>query len=240
MVEQAGPSQRGLSRPTSTKQKVYNVNLVNWTIDVQTTFDQKIYMDVQVGSPYLHPTAGEGIYAVPEIGSKCLLCIPSDGPPPIVIAFMAPMEQLPDTATPEAPAGTVSSGGADQGTTTRLPQAGQAKARRHHLKGRDGNFMRLDRGEACSPLRLRSPCSAGLHPSRQTSSRTLTRITTTSTEVVLSTGAFRIGALMTPAPRRQTRRSSMPTMSSQTCGLILGASAAQCPSLLEMLVKPRT
>ena len=128
--------------------KVYNVNLVNWTVDVQTVFDQKIYMDVQVSAPYLHPTSGEGFYAVPEVGAKCLVCIPSDGPPPIVISFMAPVERLPETATPEDPVGTAPAGGEPQGSGDFTYAAGRDKPKPGDIiaKGRDGNFMRLDRG----------------------------------------------------------------------------------------------
>ena len=143
--------------------RIFGVNLVNWTVNVSTVFDRKLFHDVQVASPYMNPTAGEGIYVVPEVGSKCYLCIPSDGPPPFVMAFMMPMETIPDAATAEAPAGTVSSGG---DSTNRAPRdftfaGGRAKGKPGDMvwRGRDGNFMILHRGGiaqfGCSSLAQR-------------------------------------------------------------------------------------
>ncbi len=126
---------------------VYNVNMTNWTVDVATKFDQRVMMDVQVGTPYLHPNSGEGIYCVPEVGSKCIVAIPSDGPPPFVLCFIMPMETLQDTATEEAPAGTTGSG--SPGNAKDYTFAGgrtRGKPGDIVARGRDGNFMVLHRG----------------------------------------------------------------------------------------------
>lgn len=127
--------------------RVFNVNLANWTVDLQAIFDQKLFLDVQVGQPYVHATGGEGTYAVPEVGAKCLVLIPSDGSPPCVMAFIMPMETLPDTSTDEAPAGTASVGTED-GAKDYSFSGGRKKPKPGDIihKGRDGNFMILHRG----------------------------------------------------------------------------------------------
>ena len=129
--------------------RVFNVNMTNWTVDVSTIFDQKVMLDLQVASPYLGANFGEGFYIVPEVGSKCLICIPSDGPPPFVLAFIMPMVTLPDTSTEEAPAGTASSvGGSPSGSSDFTYAGGRTKGKPGDIvaRTRDGNFMILHRG----------------------------------------------------------------------------------------------
>lgn len=128
--------------------RVFNVNMTNWTVDVATVFDQKVLLDIQVASPYLHPNSGEGFYAVPEVGSKCLICIPSDGPPPFVLAFIMPMETLPDTSSEEAPAGTAPTGGSPTGSSDFTFAGGRSRGKPGDIvaRTRDGNFMILHRG----------------------------------------------------------------------------------------------
>jgi hypothetical protein len=118
--------------------RVFNVNMVNWTVDVSTIFDRKTMLDLQVASPYMNPNQGEGIYAVPEVGSKCLICIPSDGPPPFVLAFIMPM------VTQQTP-----SSGEDTTEKSNFTYAGGRKRGKPGdivARGRDGNFMILHRG----------------------------------------------------------------------------------------------
>ncbi|MFA5436631.1 MAG: hypothetical protein WC372_11390 [Candidatus Neomarinimicrobiota bacterium] len=118
--------------------RVFNVNMVNWTVDVSTIFDRKQLLDLQVSSPYMNPNQGEGIYCVPEVGSKCLVCIPSDGPPPFVLAFIMPMvtQQLPDTGEDtDEKSGYTYAGGRKRGKPGDIV-----------MRGRDGNFMLLHRG----------------------------------------------------------------------------------------------
>lgn len=119
---------------------IFNVNLVTWTVDIYTKFDQKIMMDIQVGSPYMNPVNGEGIYAVPEVGSKCIVAVPSDGPPPFVLCFIMPMMTQPtDTSSEDA----------EQGSNNSFTfSGGRMKSKPGDIvaKGRDGNFMVLHRG----------------------------------------------------------------------------------------------
>lgn len=125
--------------------KVLDVNMVNWTVDCVTVFDQKRFFDIQVASPYMHSNRGEGIYVMPEIGSKCVVCIPSDGPPPFVLAFIMPPETLPDTSSEEAPEGTDGNSQRPRGSTYR---GGREKCMPGDIKirGRDGQFVILHRG----------------------------------------------------------------------------------------------
>ncbi len=124
--------------------RVIDVNLVNWTVDCASVFDQKRFFDIQVASPYMHPNVGEGIYCLPEVGSKCVVCIPSDGPPPFVLAFIMPMETQTDTISDEQPAGAGQAGSTSDATF----QGGRptAKLGDIFIKGRDGNFCILHRG----------------------------------------------------------------------------------------------
>lgn len=127
--------------------RVVNVNLVNWTVDVASVFDQTRYFDIQVGSPYVHGNAGEGISVVPEVGAKCMVCIPSDTSPPYVSSFVMPFEIV-DLATETSPRG-ITSQSSDGATTSGASFAGgrpRAKPGDIILKGRDGNFAVLHRG----------------------------------------------------------------------------------------------
>lgn len=126
--------------------RVININLVRWTVDVYSTFDRKRYLDVPVGSPYLHYNNGEGFSAFPEIGALCYLCTPGDSSGPFVLAFVMPHETF-DSSAPDAPQGTrshgVPTGGSD---ATFAGNRAKAKPGDIYMKGRDGNFCILHRG----------------------------------------------------------------------------------------------
>lgn len=139
-VEGAGPAQ-------FLECRVVNLNLVNWTVDVSAVYDQKHFFDIQVGSPYLHGSNGEGIYVVPELGAKCLVCIPSDSSPPHVAHFLMPFESV-DLATEDNPRGITSQTSDGAGTSGASFAGGRARAKPGDIiiKGRDGNFAILHRG----------------------------------------------------------------------------------------------
>lgn len=127
----------GISTPTIIEGKVVDINLALWTVDVISQFDSKWYLNVQVASPYLHSNRGEGIFVMPEIGAKCHICIPSDGPPPFVLDFIMPHETSESTATDST----------DQtGVATFAGGRVRAKPGDIYIKGRDGNFVILHRG----------------------------------------------------------------------------------------------
>lgn len=135
----------GAGMPLIHEAKILDVNMVNWTVDCVTVFDQKRFFDIQVAAPYLHSNRGEGFYAVPEIGAKCVICLPSDGPPPFVLAFIMPAETLTDTSSDEAPDGTESNAQQPRGSTFR---GGRGKGKPGDVvwRGRDGNFVIMHRG----------------------------------------------------------------------------------------------
>lgn len=120
--------------------KIVDTNVNLWTVDTFSQFDQKYFFNIQVCSPYMHSNAGEGIYAMPEIGSKCHICIPSDGPPPFVLDFIMPQESIANAATSDTP---------DDQTPTNATFAGgrvRTKPGDIYMRGRDGNFVILHRG----------------------------------------------------------------------------------------------
>ena len=127
--------------------RVFNVNLVNWTVDVVAQYDQRRYFDVQVGSPYLHYNNGEGLYAMPEVGAVCMVSIPSDSSPPFVSAFLMPHE-LVDGASTDAPSGTASHGQPQKYATAASFAGGRPRANMGDiwLRTRDENFVILHRG----------------------------------------------------------------------------------------------
>lgn len=113
--------------------KVVGVNMANWTVDVYTTYDKHRYMDVQVGSPYLHYNNGEGVFVMPEIGAQCLVAIPGDTTGPVVLTFTTPHE---------------SKTGTDGGSEGVTFSAGRPTAKPGDImmRTRDGNFITLHRG----------------------------------------------------------------------------------------------
>lgn len=127
--------------------RIIDINLATWTVDVRTQFDRRYFLNIQVSAAYAHPANGEGIYVFPEVGAKCFVCIPSDGPPPVVMGFVMPVTTIGDVGTDDAPNGTNPSPGAT--TPSGATYAGgrpRAKPGDIYLKGRDGNFCILHRG----------------------------------------------------------------------------------------------
>lgn len=131
---------------------VVDLNLTLWTVDVVSKFDQKQYLNIQVSSPYMHSNFGEGIYAMPDIGAKCHVCIPSDGPPPFILDFIMPTETVPQ-------AGQQDISGENSSNSTFAGGRVRAKPGDIYIKGRDGNFIILHRGGVlqigCSELAQR-------------------------------------------------------------------------------------
>jgi hypothetical protein len=125
--------------------QVFDHNLVNWTVDVQSKYDQKQYFGIQVSSPYMHWQRGEGVYAMPDLGAKCHVCIPSDSTPPYVLDFIMPMETVPMAGTEGALDGT---DGPKQHPAAASLAGGRVRAKPGDLimRGRDGNFCILHRG----------------------------------------------------------------------------------------------
>lgn len=134
---------------------IADLNMGIWTVDVVSKFDHKFYPNVQVSSPYQDTVSGAGIYVMPDIGAKCHICIPSDGPPPYVLDFIMPSEQnyaqeeeIDTTSGAESYSDKSFSGGRPR------PKPGDI-----YIRGRDGNFIVLHRGGVlqigCSELAQR-------------------------------------------------------------------------------------
>lgn len=127
--------------------RVVNINLVKWTIDVVAQYDRKQYFNIQVASPYLHHSNGEGIYVFPEVGATAMVCLPSDSSAPFVMAFVMASETI-DDSSPDAPLGTSSHGQAPANATDASFAGGRLKAKPGDIvmRTRDGNFAILHRG----------------------------------------------------------------------------------------------
>ena len=128
--------------------RVVNVDLVNYTVDVFSQFDQMRCFQIAVGSPYLHSNRGDGFSVMPEVGSKCAVCWPGDSSPPFVLAFVMPHETIPMATSPDATDGTTSHGSDNQAATAASFAGGRpvAKPGDMFVRGRDGNFIVLHRG----------------------------------------------------------------------------------------------
>ncbi len=139
---------QGLGKTDVILGRVVNIDLVNYTVDVFSQFDQMRIFSVQVGSGYMHANRGDGFGSMPEVGAKCAVCWPGDGSPPFVFSFVMPHETIPDAADEEAPAGTQSRGSDTQPPANASFAGGRPRAKPGDmwLRGRDGNFVVLHRG----------------------------------------------------------------------------------------------
>lgn len=69
------------------KARVLDVDTATYTLTVATEFAKKPFSSLSFSTPYQHFNNGEGIYFMPEVGSLCWLCEPSDGNMPFVLAW---------------------------------------------------------------------------------------------------------------------------------------------------------
>lgn len=66
---------------------ILDVDITTYTVSVTTEFSKKPVTGVKFATPYQHYANGEGIYFMPEVGSLCWVCSPSDHNRPFVIAW---------------------------------------------------------------------------------------------------------------------------------------------------------
>jgi hypothetical protein len=127
--------------------KVTNYNLTKWTVDIVGQFDRTRYFNIQVSSPYLHHSNGEGMYVIPEVNATVMVCIPSDSAAPFVICFVMAAETV-DASAPDAPQGTSSHGAPAANPTDSSYAGGRPPANPGDiwLRTRDNNFVVLRRG----------------------------------------------------------------------------------------------
>ena len=69
--------------------RVIDVDVDNYTVSVVTEFAMKPFTGIPFATPYQHYNNGEGIYFMPEVGSMCWICEPSDGKRPFVVGWAA-------------------------------------------------------------------------------------------------------------------------------------------------------
>jgi hypothetical protein len=148
------------------KGTIVSVDLRNWTVDVLTEYESKFFGSIQLTNPYFHTYRGEGIFAMPEIGSICLLLRMSDEDTPVVLGFIGSFEMehskqadLEDkvgeaeTETEEisdlnTPSSTTTSGAAGQVVSGASARAGRPFLNPGDImmQTRDQNFVILRRG----------------------------------------------------------------------------------------------
>lgn len=135
--------------------RIINVDMKHWTVDVRTQFSQQQLLDIQVGTPYLHFNSGEGIFAMPEVGAKAMVCTPSDGSA-FIMCFCTTFEREGppgDESETEQTTSTIPSveGTGEDGEGTEVTfRAGRPYLQQGDLmmRCRDGNQIWLHRGGA--------------------------------------------------------------------------------------------
>lgn len=138
------PTQRGVSAVLIEEARILNVDMLHWTVTARTKYTHRIIQDLQVGAPYLHYNSGEGIYAMPEVGSIVKLCMPSDGSP-FILCFVTTMEREgAEGIGSQADAENVETGPGSEVTF----RAGRPRLQQGDImmRGRDGNQIWLQRG----------------------------------------------------------------------------------------------
>jgi len=71
--------------------RVIDVDLSSYTLTATTEFSKKPHSGISWATPYQHYTNGEGFHFIPEVGSLCWMCFPSDGMRPFVLGWRSPM-----------------------------------------------------------------------------------------------------------------------------------------------------
>lgn len=141
-------SPEGFSRTDVFFGRVVNVDMVNWTVDVFSQFDQMRLLEIPVSSPYQHHNRGDGIYVMPEVNSKCAVCWPSDSSPPFVLGFIMSHESNTLAASDTSPDGTGGRSDRNLAPTAADFSGGRPRSKPGDIimRGRDGNQVILHRG----------------------------------------------------------------------------------------------
>lgn len=67
--------------------RILDVDMSTYTVSATTQYTKKPQSGIRFATPYQHFVNGEGIYFMPEVGSLCWICFPSDGNRPFVMAW---------------------------------------------------------------------------------------------------------------------------------------------------------
>lgn len=140
----------GLGNTVVENGRIINVDIKHWTVDVRTQYTQRQLLDTQVGAPYLHFNSGEGIFAMPEVGAKVMVCSPSDGAP-FVLCFCTTFERegAPADSDSQGISTIPSTENSEDGAGTEVTfRAGRPYLQQGDLmmRCRDGNQIWLHRG----------------------------------------------------------------------------------------------
>lgn len=73
--------------------RVLDVDITNYTLSITTKYTKKPQTGVTWSSPYMHFVNGEGVYIMPEVGSVCWVCFPSDGDRAFVLGWAPFMDE---------------------------------------------------------------------------------------------------------------------------------------------------
>lgn len=119
--------QSGTNQTSVESGRIINVYPDKWLVDVRGAHSGRLFLEIEVLSPYFHFYAGEGIYPAPEVGANVKVCTPGDSPP-FVLGFVGAFEREDDDAT------------------FRGGRPKNAKSGDLIMKGRDGNQVWLHRG----------------------------------------------------------------------------------------------
>jgi hypothetical protein len=135
----ASPTQSGLGPVRFMQARVTDVDTRRYTVTVLTEMENREYPDLQCLSPYWH-YQGEGMFVLPDIDARCMICIASDDTPPFIVGFL----DIPSMVTQSE---VEAQSGLDQPQETSsdaIPSFTGAKPRANlgdmGILGRDGNF----------------------------------------------------------------------------------------------------
>lgn len=73
--------------------RIVDVDVRYYVVSVAAENLKKPLTDISFATPYQHFENGEGMYFMPEVGSICWLCEPSDGSKPFVLAWASASEE---------------------------------------------------------------------------------------------------------------------------------------------------
>lgn len=73
--------------------RILDVDVSSYSVTVATEFAKKPMSGISWATPYQHFVNGEGVYVMPEVGSLCWVCEPSDGSRPFVLAWASAQEE---------------------------------------------------------------------------------------------------------------------------------------------------
>lgn len=136
---------------------IASVNTQNMTVDWVSQHSGRQVPGVQIMAPYINYNNGEGFTVVPEVGSICVLCWPSDEESPFIMGFItAPEASAVDTgntdttesSAPAAPKTSTSGGTTDERVSDASYRANRPVLNPGDMlwQGRDENFVVLRRG----------------------------------------------------------------------------------------------